>query len=175
MGFMGGLSELIVTDVEFQAPRGELWLTFDRDCRTGSNVPDTIYARDIRGGHELYDINPRLAWLLWWLLAGSLAVFYARFQDEGKKLVLGITTPDETNGYGLVSSGGYLTQVLCSMLGDKDPYYEDGFHQMAIRKDEEHSGYHAAMAWIRAELPPHLQALFNRALRAETLHLGHTP
>ena len=170
-----GPSDLRVMGVAFQAPRGELRLTLSEDCRTGGNVPDMLYARDMRAGHDLYDLDPRLAEVLWYLLTASLGAFYVRFEDDGKVLALGIAPPEETNDYGLVNSGGYLADVLSSMVGQTPRDYAGQFGRMTDPDSTGYVGYGRAQTWALVEIPADVQSLLNQVLHANTLSMGPKP
>lgn len=166
---------LTASSLVFDDSRGEVWIALERDPRTGPNVPDRIYARDVRGGHELYDIEPRLGEVLWYLLAASLGAFYAYFRTDNSNttLVLGIAPPGERNRYGLITSGNYVLHVLHDLLDEDDPRdYDEWFRRMTDREDAEYKGYNLAILQSIGRLTTDLMAVFNRVMSAETLTMG---
>jgi len=164
---------LLATTAAYNPSKGELSFALNRDPRTGSHIPDVLLARGMRAGHQLYDIEPRLNEVLWYVLVASMGAFYAYFTDRGKTLVLGIAPPDEHNTYGLISSGNYLSQVLHGLL-DEGPAqdYEVWFSKLNDRDDPEYIGFNPAMERAGGLLTEELVRVFNAVMQAPELHMG---
>jgi len=164
---------LFATAATYDPSKGQLSFALNRDPRTGAHIPDVLLARGMRSGHNLYDIEPQLNEVLWYVLAASLSAFYAYFTDQGKTLVLGIAPPDEHNPYGLISSGNYLSRVLHQLL-DEGPArdYEVWFSKLNDSDDPEYIGFNPAMERAGSLLTEELVRVFNAVMRAPVLRMG---